>query len=95
MNARQLFALLMLSFLSALAGCASLPEINAKSVSYESSYPIGGTSIQLYEVEVTPTEVKAAKYRRVTKLWGFTQTVEIEGYRRERGTDRKPETLAP
>lgn len=92
---RLLAPLLLMSLLSALAGCASLPEINAKSVSYESSYPIGGTSIQLADVEVTDTEVKAAKYRRVTKLWGFTQTVEIEGYRRERSPDRKPAPLAP
>lgn len=95
MNTRRATAFLAMSLLSALTGCTSLPEINAKSVSYESSHPAGGSSIQLMDLEVTETEVKARKYRRVTKLWGFTQTVEIEGYRRERSPDRKPETLAP
>lgn len=95
MNTRRITAFLAMSFLSLLAGCFSLPEINADSISYESSHPVGGTSIQVSGIEVSDTEVKAARYRRVTKLWGFTQTVEIEGYRRERSPDRKPETLAP
>jgi hypothetical protein len=76
--------LLAMSLFSMLVGCTRLPEINAKLVRYDSSYPIGGTTIVIKDVEVTPTEVKAGEYSRTTKLWGFSQGVHIEGYVRER-----------
>lgn len=93
----SLLRLAMISALLALlAGCGRVPAINAKLVRYESSYPIGGTSITIEGVEVTDTEVKAASYERTTKLWGFTQSVQIEGYRRERTpADKLPEAARP
>jgi len=95
MTTRRLAALLMLSFFSALAGCLHLPEVTAKSIRYESSYLGGGTSVVVRDVEVTETEVKAGEYTRTTKIMGVSQSVTIEGYRRERSPERKPETLAP
>lgn len=65
-------------------GCSRIPAINAKLVRYESSYPIGGSSITIKDIETTPAEVKAGEYHRVTKLWGFSQSVAIEGYARQR-----------
>lgn len=93
---RRLLALLLsMSLFSALAGCLHLPEVTAKTIRYESAYPGGGTSIVVRDVEVTATEVKAAEYTRTTKIMGVSQTVVIEGYRRERSPDRPPTTLAP
>lgn len=86
---------LAMSLLTFLTGCVHLPEVTAKTIRYESAYPGGGTSIVVRDVEVTDTEVKAGEYTRTTKIMGVSQTVVIEGYRRERSTERKPETLAP
>ena len=72
------------ALLALLAGCNRLPAIGAKSIRYESSYPIGGSVITATDVEVTATEVKAATYVRKSRWWGVTQDIQIEGYRRER-----------
>lgn len=86
----------MLTFISALAGCLHLPEVTAKSIRYESSYPIGGTSIVVRDVEVTDTEVKAGEYTRTTKILGVTQSITVEGYRRERRpAAAQPSPLTP
>jgi len=92
---RLALLLITMSLLSLLTGCTSLPAVNAKLIRYESSYPIGGTSIVLKDVEVTDTEVKAGEYSRITKMWAFSQSVHIEGYSRTRTPDSKPEILAP
>lgn len=78
----RLVALALLIILS--TGCARLPAVSAKSLRYESAYPIGGTSIQASDVEVTQAQVKIGAYRRTTKIWGFTQSVEIGDYARDR-----------
>lgn len=72
------------SIIALLTGCNRVPEINAKRVFYDSSYPIGGSTIEIKGVEVTETEVKAESYHRKSKWWGFTQDVVIEGYSRKR-----------
>jgi hypothetical protein len=66
------------------SGCSRLPAVNAKLIRYDSSYPVGGTSITVKDVHVTDTEVRAAEYHRVTKLWGFSQSVMVEEYSRKR-----------
>jgi hypothetical protein len=88
-------ALMLMSLLALITGCHRLPAVNAKLIRYESSYPIGGTSIVVKDVEVTEGEVKAGEYTRTTKLWGVSQSVHIEGYSRPRTPDAKPEILAP
>ena len=96
MHLRRLLALLMLTFLSALAGCLRLPEVTAQSIRYESAHPLGGTSVLIRDVEVTEQEVKAGEYTRTTKIMGFTQSVTVEGYRRDRRPDVPVSpTLAP
>lgn len=77
--------LLMIAALLALfTGCNRLPLVNAKSIKYESSYPVGGSSIEMTGVQVTDTEVKAETYKRKSRWWGVTQDVEITGYSRKR-----------
>jgi len=76
--------IMIASILSMLTGCTHVPAINAKRVFYDSSYPIGGSTIEIKGVEVTETEVKAESYHRKSKWWGFTQEVIVEGYSRER-----------
>lgn len=94
---RLLPALLAMSLLSFLAGCVQLPEVTAKAIRYESSYPVGGTSIVVRDVEVTDSEVKAGEYTRTTKIFGVTQSITVEGYRRERRIEAaaKPSPLTP
>ena len=87
--------IMLLTLLSLLTGCHRLPAVNAKLIRYESSYPIGGTSIVVKDVAVTATEVTAGEYTRTTKLWGVSQSVHIEGYSRHRDPAAKPEILAP
>ncbi len=81
--------LLALVFIIALSGCTNLPEVSAKRIHYQSSFPIGGTTIDMSGVVVTETEVKADSYKRSSRWWYFAQDVEIEGYSRV----RKPEPL--
>lgn len=68
----------------ASGGCASLPEVSAKRIRYESSYPIGGTSLEAENVVVTEDTVSAGRYKRTSKFWGVSQTVEIDEYSRNR-----------
>jgi len=70
--------------LSFVTGCNRLPAINAKSIRYESSYPVGGSVIEITGVSVTDTEVKADTYKRKSRWWGVTQDITIEGYSRKR-----------
>ncbi len=84
--------LLMIAFLlSLVTGCNRLPAVNAHSIKYESSYPCGGSTIEITDVEVTNTHVKAGKYYRKSRWWGVTQDITIEGYSRQRdGKDVVP-----
>ncbi len=81
-TAMIIISLLVLLFVT--AGCANLPEVGAKRVHYQSSYPIGGTTIDMTAVEVTDTHVKAETYSRHSRWWYFSQDVEIDGYSRQR-----------
>ena len=77
--------------LSLVTGCNRLPAINARSIKYESSYPVGGSTIEITDVEVTDTHVKAGKYHRKSRWWGVNQDITIEGYSRKRdGKDVVP-----
>jgi hypothetical protein len=81
----SLIKIIMLTALLAfVTGCNRLPLVNAKSIKYESSYPIGGSTIELTGVVVTDTEVKADSYKRESRWAGFKQTITIEGYSRKR-----------
>ena len=84
MKTKSLLALMLFALLSLLTGCARLPQVTAKSLRYESSYPVGGTTITMTDVEVTPTEVKAATYTRKSRWWWINQDIQIEGYSRKR-----------
>lgn len=64
-------------------GC-SMPAVSAKRITYDSSYPIGGSSIEADGVAVTENRVQISKYRRVSKWGWFSQTVTVEEYSRER-----------
>lgn len=77
----------ILCIVALLSGCANLPEVSAKKIHYQSSFPIGGTTIDMTGVEVTPTEVKAESYKRTSRWWYVSQDVEIDGYSRIRKTD--------
>ena len=70
--------------LATLTGCVRVPAVKAKSIKYESHYPIGGSTIEITNVEVTETEVKAEKYYRKSRWWYVNQDVTIEGYSRAR-----------
>ena len=86
----KLQLLMIASILSFLTGCNRIPAITAKSVHYESSYPIGGSVIDIKGVEVTDTAVTAESYNRKSRWWGVTQDITIEGYSRKRdGKDAK------
>jgi hypothetical protein len=85
--------LLMITALLALfTGCQiRVPAIKAKTIHYQSSYPIGGTTVDIVGVDVTDTEVKAEKYTRKSRWWYVTQDVEVTGYSRKRdGKDVAP-----
>lgn len=89
-------ALIAMSLFSLLAGCLRLPEVNAKLIRYDSAHPLGGTTVVVRDVEVTETEVKAAEYTRTTKVFGVSQSVIVEGYRRARRPEVPPTAaLAP
>jgi chitodextrinase len=77
------------ALLSLLTGCNRIPAIKAESIHYQSSYPIGGTTIDISNVDVTDTEVKAEKYTRKSRWWYVTQDVEIKGYSRQRAKGEK------
>lgn len=76
--------IMIASILALLTGCNRIPAISAKSIHYESTYPIGGSTIDITGVEVTDTEVKAATYKRKSRWWYVSQDVQIEGYSRKR-----------
>ncbi len=76
--------LLALAVLTLLSGCTQLPDVSAKRIHYQSSYPIGGTTIDMEGVTVTDAEVKADKYVRKSRWWYIAQDVEIDGYSRQR-----------
>jgi len=78
-----------------LSGCANLPEVSAKKIHYQSSFPIGGTTIDMTGVEVTPTEVKAESYRRSSHWWTVSQDIEIDGYSRVRKPDAPSISTTP
>ena len=76
---------LTISFLvlATLTGC-QIPAVSAKKARYDSAYPIGGTSISVDNAKVTKDEVDIGHYKRVTKWGWFSQTIEVEGYKRPR-----------
>jgi len=81
----KFFLLAMLaSLLSFLTGCNSIPAITADKIHYQSSYPIGGSTIDVSNVKVSETTVSIGKYKRTSRWWYVTQDVEVEGYSRER-----------
>lgn len=80
----KLKLVMIASILSLLTGCNRIPAIKAQRVFYDSSYPIGGSTIEIKGVDVTETQVTAESYHRKSKWWGFTQEVVIEGYSRDR-----------
>jgi hypothetical protein len=91
MKTRLIKFIMISALLSFITGCNRLPMVNAKSIRYESSYPIGGTVIEMTGVSVTDTEVKADTYKRKSRWWYVNQDIVIEGYSRKRdGKDVTP-----
>lgn len=76
---KTLASFLALLVLLTLTGCGSLPSVNATKFTYDSSYPIGGTSIDARDIRRNDTTTDVGFYKRITKLWGFSQTVTLEG----------------
>jgi hypothetical protein len=84
MKTRFIKIIMLTALLAFVTGCNRLPAINAKFIRYESSYPIGGTVIEMTGVTVTETEVKADTYKRKSRWWYVNQDIVIEGYSRKR-----------
>ncbi len=87
--------LMLAALLSLLTGCKTLPAISAKSIHYQSSYPIGGSTIDAQDVQVTDTQVKVGKYKRTSRWWYVTQDVEITDYSRDRSASEKATIKTP
>lgn len=88
---RTVLSILALAAIAALlTGCRTIPAVSARSIHYESSYPIGGSTIDATGVVVTDTHVKVEKYSRKSRWWYVNQDVRIEGYERARTAGQPP-----
>lgn len=92
---KPILAMSLLSILASVTGCQTIPPITTKRATYDSSYPIGGTNIEVDNVEVTDTKITIGKYKRVSKWGWFGQTVTVEGYSRDRKPGEEAKIDAP
>ena len=84
-----------LALISLTSGCYSLPSGSVDSVHYQSSYPIGGSTIDASDVQITDKEVKIGKYTRKSRWWYFTQDFDMTGYVRDRKANEIHEVKTP